>query len=397
VDANPRLAVIGAGFIIAVVLGAVMQKTHFCTMGAVSDWVNMGSCQRLRAWFLAMAIALLGVVIMEALSVVDLTATYPPYRSTQLAWLSHVFGGIMFGVGMTLASGCISRNLVRLGEGSGKALCVVIVIGLCVYGLNSTPLSTFAYWLHPLAIDLNRYGFTGQDLGSLFAAGLNTDPKTCRLAIGTVLGIITLILVLRLREFRYHFDAMLSGSVIGLSVLGGWYLTGGPWGQEWHAQVQGLDRPAIGIQSYSFVNPLGELLIYLGQPNNPLLLTFGVVVVIGIAVGALLHAAFKGQQLRWEWFSSWADFFRHLCGAFLMGVGGVLAMGCTIGQGVTGISSLALGSFLTLGAMILGSSTAMKVQYYQILYEDASWWDALLSGLVDLRLLPRTLRRLEAL
>jgi len=80
-----------------------------------------------------------------------------------------------------------------------------------------------------------------------------------------------------------------------------------------------------------------------------------------------------------------------------MGIGGVLAMGCTIGQGITGISTLALGSFLALGAIILGSATTMKVLYYKMLYEDASVFDALLSGWVDLHILPRSLRRLDAL
>ncbi|MEE4379153.1 MAG: YeeE/YedE family protein [Candidatus Competibacteraceae bacterium] len=373
-----------------------MHKTHFCTMGAVSDWVNMGSTQRLRAWLLAIAIALLGVTIIEGLGMADLTESHPPYRSVHLAWLAHLFGGLLFGVGMTLASGCISRNLVRLGEGSGKALCVVIVIGLCVYGLNNTPLTIIVQWLHSLAIDLNHYGFTGQDLGGLFAAGLDADPKTYRLVLGAVLGTGVLILILRSREFRHYSDAMLSGVVIGVGVVGGWYLTGGPWEQEWLAQAQGLNGQNAGVQSYSFVNPLSELLIYVRHPNNPILLTFGVAAVAGVIVGALLNAAFQ-RRLRWEWFSSWTDFLRHLSGAILMGVGGVLAMGCTIGQGITGISMLASGSLLTLGAIILGCAATMKVQYYQMLYEDASLWDALLSSLVDLRLLPRAVRRLEAL
>ncbi|MEZ5582268.1 MAG: YeeE/YedE family protein [Candidatus Competibacteraceae bacterium] len=392
------------GFVLAALLGAVMHKTHFCTMGAVSDWVNMGATQRLRAWFLAIAVALLGVVIMESLGAVDFTETHPPYRSTQFAWLSQLLGGILFGVGMTLASGCISRNLVRLGEGSGKALCVVIVIGLCVYALNDTPLSVFVQGLNAFSIELNRYGIAGQDLGSLFAAGLAADPKTCRLVIGLLLATVMLTLILSSREFRHHSNAVLSGSVLGLVVAEGWYLTGGLWGQAWPIHGQGSNGADGVAQSYSFVEPLGELPAYLGQPENPLLLTpenpllltFGVVTIIGMTVGALLHAVIN-KRFRWEWFSSWADFVRHLSGAILMGVGGVLAMGCTIGQGITGVSTLALGSFLTLGAMILGSAAAMKVQYYKMLYEDASLLDALLSGLVDLRLLPRAVRRLEAL
>jgi uncharacterized membrane protein YedE/YeeE len=118
--------------------------------------------------------------------------------------------------------------------------------------------------------------------------------------------------------------------------------------------------------------------------------------VVGVVAGALLHALLS-RRWRWEWFVSWDDFFRHIGGAVLMGVGGIVALGCTIGQGVSGVSTLALGSIISVGAMILASATTLKIQYYKMLYEQASWWDALLSGWADLHILPGSWRRLEAL
>ena len=111
-----HLQILGIVFITAVVMGAVANKTNFCTMGAVSDWVNMGDTGRLRGWFLAIAVATLGVALLEATgkAIVD-TSTFPPYRTPNLAWLRYVLGGFMFGVGMTLASGCGNKTLVRIG------------------------------------------------------------------------------------------------------------------------------------------------------------------------------------------------------------------------------------------------------------------------------------------
>lgn len=185
--------------------------------------------------------------------------------------------------------------------------------------------------------------------------------------------------------------------MVGLCVTGGWYLTGGPLGQEWIDSAGWADTPplGVGIQSYTFVNPAGETLVYLSDPANTLLLTFGVAAVFGMTLGAFVYALISGR-FRIEWFASWNDFFRHVAGAVLMGIGGVLALGCTIGQGITGASTLALGSFLALGAIILGSVITMKVEYYKIVYEDASWSATFLSTLVDLHLLPKSLRRLES-
>ena len=386
------------GFVIAMTLGVVVSKTHFCTLGAVSDWINMGDSARLRAWFLAMSIAMLGVLLLEGLEIVVFAETRPPYRSADFAWIRYLLGGLMFGVGMSLSGGCTTKNLTRLGNGNLKSLLVLLVVGICAYLMTKTDFYALAFhsWLQPLSINLSALDLPGQDLGSMLAAV--ADPQTIRLTVGGMLAVLILILVLASADFRRNRSLIFGGLLVGLCVTGGWYLTGGTWGQQWQEAITWMDEPpqGVGVQSYTFVNPMGELLAYLSQPNNTTLVTFGVVAVAGTFLGALLHALVS-RRFRLEWFASWADLLRHLLGAILMGIGGVLAMGCTIGQGITGVSTLALGSFMALGAIILGSATTMKVQYYKMLYEDASLLDALLSGWADLHLLPQSLRRLEAL
>jgi hypothetical protein len=212
-----------------------------------------------------------------------------------------------------------------------------------------------------------------------------------------VIAVIAIVLLFT-ADFRASREAWSSGLLVGLIVAGGWYLTGGPWGQEWLEAAEWLDQPPAGVavQSYTFVNPLGEMLDFLFQSGAPHLITFGMLGAAGVVLGAAAMALLSGSW-HLEWFASWGDFMRHMIGAALMGCGGVLAMGCTVGQGITGVSTLAVGSWLALISMILASATTMKIQYYKMLYEDASMLDAWLSGWADLCLLPASWRRLEAL
>ena len=395
-----HLEVLFGGFTIAAVLGAVAHKTHFCTLGAVSDWVNIGDKGRLCAWFLAIAVAIAGVTLLEGLGLVSFGETRPPYRSTGFAWARYLLGGLMFGVGMSLAGGCSTKNLIRLGSGNLKSLCVVVIIAVFAYLMTKTEFYAifFHSWLQPLSIEFRRFDIDAQDIGSLLAAPLAADPLTVRLILGALLSSLLVLLILRSRDFRNSLDNALGGITVGLCITGGWYLTGGPLGQAWQDAVAWMDEPplGVGVQSYTFVNPMGEGFAFLAQPASTQLITFGLMAVVGVLGGSFVYALFSGR-LQFEWFTSWTDFFRHVIGAALMGIGGVLAMGCTIGQGITGVSTLALGSFLALGAIILGSATTMKVLYYKMLYEDASVFDALLSGWADLHILPQSLRRLEAL
>ncbi len=303
---------------------------------------------------------------------------------------------------MTLASGCTTKTLIRLGAGNLKALVVFIVTGFFAFLMTKTDFYALAFhnWVQPLSIDLTRFNLSGQDLGNLLAPLFGTDDALLIRSIGGMIIVIAILLfILRTSGLRHNGQNWLGGIIVGLCVSAGWYLTGGPWGQAWIEASAWADEPplGVGVQSLTFVNPSGETLTWLADPGNFLLLTFGVVAVIGVLAGAFTSALSSGQ-LRLEWFISWADFFRHIVGAALMGIGGILALGCTIGQGVSGASTLALGSFLALGATVLGCAMiTLKVEYYRILYEDASLFHALVASLADLHLLPNSMRRLAAM
>ncbi|MHB1084480.1 MAG: YeeE/YedE family protein [Thiobacillus sp.] len=368
-------------FAIALVLGAVVNKTNFCTMGAVSDWVNMGDTGRFRAWVLAIAIGVLGVMVLEASGLIKLTSTFPPYRQNNLVWLENILGGVLFGIGMTLASGCTNRTLVRVGGGNLKSIVVLLVVAVIAYfminpfpGSDKTLYSTLFYpWTNPTTIALT----TQQDLGAML---FSHNVATGRMVMGGVIGVLLLGWVFKSADFRSSFDNILAGLVVGLVVVAAWYMTSNvmvsadgevmslqAFVQNWDFYAPaGAVRPAdagpLAAQSFTFVNPMGQTLGYVASGFKGTLLTFGIMAVSGVIVGSLLWALVS-RRFRIEWFASVSDFVNHVIGAALMGFGGVLAMGCTIGQGVTGFSTLALGSILAFAAIVLGSAVTMKVQY----------------------------------
>lgn len=382
--------VLGLVFCVALIMGAVTSKTNFCTMGGVSDWVNMGDTGRIRAWWLAIAVAITGLVLLQAAAIVSLPDnTLPPYRTTEFAWLRYILGGILFGVGMTLGSGCGSRTLVRIGGGNLKSVVVFLALGAVVYLMLTTQIFNVAFmsWIRPTSLDLSPFGIMGQDLGAIAGGIAGADLAWSRHIAGGALALMLFWLVLRSKEFRSNTDNLLGGAVVGLAVVAGWVITAGPLGAEWRDYAAfALDRPSrVGVQSFTFVSPVGDTLRYLAEPTRLALISFGVMAVFGVILGAFLYSVASGR-FRIEWFVSFQDFANHVAGGVLMGFGGFLAMGCTIGQGVTGTSTLALGSFLALGSMILGGALTMKVQYY--LLDEQGFWRALRLGLADLKLLP---------
>lgn len=403
-------------FAIALIMGAVVNKTNFCTMGAVSDWVNMGDTGRFRAWLLAIAVAVLGVAVLEHFGAAKPGAAFPPYRAGQLLWAEHLLGGLIFGVGMTLASGCGNKTLIRIGGGNIKSVMVFAVIALIAYfmvnpfpGTDQTLFTVlFYHWIRPLAIDLGA----SQDLGAVIVGG--DQVAVARLLIGGILGVGLLAIAFKSGDFRRSFDNVLGGLVVGLAIVVAWYVTSNVavradgdllslqgYVQQWDFYNQSTagkpaDSRPLAPQSFTFINPMGQTLGYAASGLKAAVLTFGVMTVAGVILGSLLWALVS-RNFRVEWFANARDFWNHLVGAVLMGFGGVLAMGCTIGQAVTGISTLAIGPFITFFGIVLGSALTMKVQYYKMVYEsEATFYKALVSALVDLRLLPPSLRKLEA-
>jgi uncharacterized membrane protein YedE/YeeE len=351
--------VTGGAFLLAFIFGAVGNKTRFCTMGAVSDWVNMGDTSRMRMWLLAIAVALLGASALHLAGVVDLSKSiYPGPRFT---WLSYVVGGLLFGIGMTLGSGCGSKTLIRIGEGNLKSLVVYVFLGIAAYMTLRGLLGAFRVGV------LEKASLTlpaGQDLPALL--GVN------RALIAALIGGALLAFVYSSRQFRSSFDYTLGGVVTGLVVVGGWYVSGhlGYLAEDPDTLQETFVRTNSGrMESFSFVAPLAFTLEYLMfWTDKSKVITYGIASAAGVIAGSAAYAL-ASRTFRWEGFRDAEDTATHVLGGILMGFGGIVALGCTIGQAVTGFSTLALGSIMTFISIVAGSALTMKVQYWRIARE----------------------------
>ncbi len=343
------------GFALAFIFGAVANKTNFCTMGAISDWVNMGLKGRFGAWILAIGIAVAGAQFLELTGLVAVSESI--YRTHNFGLVGYVLGGLMFGVGMTLAGGCGQRTLVRVGSGNLKSLVVFMVLALTAYmTLRGIIGALRVEWIEPLSIDLTEKGMAEQGLSTTVLGWLNIEPNNAWRWLFAVLASALFIgSALRIKELRTDFNNVLGGIVCGLAVVAAWFITG---------KLGYDDFDPVPIEGLSFVAPIGNSVSYL-MTYTGATITFAIATVFGVIAGSFVYAV-ATRTFRIETFNQRADMINHLVGGALMGIGGVLALGCTVGQGVTGISTLALGSFIATLSIMFGSAITMRVQYHRL-------------------------------
>ncbi|MBE7420272.1 MAG: YeeE/YedE family protein [Ideonella sp.] len=342
--------------------GAVAHKTNFCTMGAVSDVVMMGHWGRLRMWLLAIAVATLGVGVLAYTGRVDFARSV--VQRPNLSWLSLLVGGACFGVGMTLAGGCANRNLIRLGGGSVRSLVVLVFIAIASYMTLKGLFGQWrATWLDPVSINLAELGWQDQSLATALARSTGIAPRAASLLAAGAVAAALLVFVFRDPRFRRNRQQVVGAVALGALVTAGWFLSGHIGFGE---NPDTLEDVYFGTnsrlaESLSFVGPLAyglELLLL--WTDRSLHMTFGVACAAGVAVGSAVYAL-AARRFRWEGFASLGDLRNQLVGAVLMGFGGVTALGCTIGQGISGISTLAIGSFIAVLAIIAGSASMLWI------------------------------------
>lgn len=363
--ADRATTVIWLAFAIGLVFGAVASGTRFCSMGAVADIATLGDWGRMRMWLLAIALAILGTAVLHETGLIDVDRSI--YRGHNLTWLSHLAGGLCFGFGMVLASGCGARTLVRIGAGSVKAVVVFIVLALVASMSMRGVLAVFRVEvLEPVALHLPD----GPGLPELVAnLGLTPGPAPALCAALLGGGLLAAVL---LGRPRLAAAQILGGATVGALVVAGWYVSGhlGHLAEDPETLQEAYLATNSGrMESLTFVAPQAytlELLMLWSDSSRKL--SFGIALALGVIAGSTLWALVT-RQFRWEGFRDVADLVRHLAGGALMGFGGVTAMGCTIGQGITGVSTLALGSFITLLAIVAGAAATLKYEYWRLMRE----------------------------
>jgi uncharacterized protein len=355
--------VLWATFILSATFGGIAQRTHFCTMGAVSDVVNMGDWARMRQWGLAVGVAMIGFAALSFAGVIDPAKTL--YASNRLIWLSALVGGAMFGFGMVLASGCGSKTLVRIGGGSLKSLVVFVVMAVAAFAtLKGVTAVLRVATVDKVALDMAA----GTSLSQWASAALGIKLPLAGLIVGGGLGIALALWALVPKDFRTA-NNLLAGLGIGSIIVAMWWVSGALGFVAEHPetlQEAFLATNSGRAEALSFVSPVAytlDWMMFFSDKNK--LLTVGIVSVPGVVAGSAL-SALTMRTFRWEGFGSVEDVANHLVGACLMGVGGVTAMGCTVGQGLSGISTLSAISFIAVAAIIAGAVAAFKYQIWRV-------------------------------
>jgi uncharacterized protein len=341
VSAIPNIVNI-AGALIGIVFGAAGLLSGFCLTTGLRNWWTKGDGIRIRTFALALAIAIAGTQALAAVGLVDLGQSI--YLQPSFSAALILFGGLLFGYGMVAANACVSRALVLLGRGNLRSLIVVIIVGLTAQmtlkGLIAPARLAFLHWsqttLQTVALP---------DLIS--AHGLAGSPA--RLAATVLVDVVLLLFALGHASFRRSTGQIAAAIIIGLLIPAGWFVTG-------YLGADPFNPAPVG--SITFVAPSADSLQYV-MFSTGTALSFGVALVAGVLVGSFVTALLT-RRLEWEGYGSARHMLRSIGGAVLMGSGGAMAYGCTIGQGLTGLSTLALPSAVAATGILLGAAAALR-------------------------------------
>jgi len=327
-----------AGGVTGIAIGAAARADRFCPLAALERHWDANDSSGLRSWVLAATVAIVATQALLLTGAIDLQRSF--YLSPNFGWTGAILGGLAFGFGMALVGTCGFGALVRLGGGSLRSLVVLIVLGLSALAAQRGVIAQLRVEVvDNLALDL---GFAGdQSLGSLVSAAVGADA---RLPVAVLVAGLLLLWVFSAASYRRKVGHIATATVIGLGITVGWIVTF--WGAR-HA------FEPVQLEAGSFVVPVGDTLMQ-AITYTGVLPDYGVGLVIGVAVGAAL-VAWRKKDVRWEACDDARELGRHIIGAFLMGVGGVFATGCTIGQGVSAASLLAVSAPVAMLSVAIGA------------------------------------------
>lgn len=319
---------------IGILFGVCAQATGFCLHRGLKEVWTGRSGYKLHAFAAALAVALAGTQLAYGQGLVDIGRSL--YLAPTISWLLLPLGGLLFGLGMGLANGCGARALVLLGQGNLRSLVVLLCLGIAAY-------ITLTGLLAPLRLYLAQ-------ISSLTLPAATLAPGLPRTVLVWTLAAGLLLFALSPRQSGQRLGDLLGGLVIGLLIVAGWLTTG------WLGNDPFEPQP---VTSLSFVAPVGDAIQYamIATGMSP---RFGIVLVLGVLIGSFLTALLRGR-LQLEGFESPRQMARYIAGGLLMGVGGILALGCTIGQGLTGLSTLAYSSFIAALALVAGARLALAL------------------------------------
>ncbi len=347
------ILVVWGAFLVGVFFGFVSEFSRYCARAALAEWApgNEGAQAaeigrpRTKQYLAAVLVALAGTQVLFASKNVDLAQSI--YWSVGIQPLALVAGGLLFGIGMVLAGGCVSRLLVLAASGNGRAVVTLLVTGIAGYATLRGILSYPRIWLEGAWA-------TGNSPGALYEAGAVSHLAVAGTIAALVLAALAVLVV------RTGARGVLTGALVGLAVTGGWAVTG----------IVGADEfEPTQLASLSFVAPAAETIQYLMIFTGDTI-RFSIALLGGVLLGAFVSALIGGR-LRYQGFLTEGSLVRYLAGGLLMGFGGVTALGCSVGQALTGVSTASLSSVIAMLAIAAGGYGAMAWQAHPQAAADA--------------------------
>jgi uncharacterized membrane protein YedE/YeeE len=337
----PELSV-SAGFAIGLAFGVVGLLSGFCLLSSLRDWWMAGDGRKIRSYAIALAAAIVGAQVLAGAGLIDIGKSLylQPSFSAPLLFA----GGLLFGLGMVLSNGCASRALVLLGKGNLRSLVVLIVIAvaaqMALKGLIAPARIAILQWTQttPAAVS-----------APAMLAALGFDGTLARIVATLIASGALVVFALSDRSFRRSYGNVAAGVAVGLLVTAGWFATG------WLAAD---DFNPVPLTSLTFIAPVADTLQY-AMLSTGLTANFGIALVSGVIAGSLLTSLLTGR-FSLEGYSSANHMVRSISGAALMGVGGAMAYGCSIGQGLTGLSTLGMPSLIAAAGIVAGAALGLR-------------------------------------
>jgi uncharacterized membrane protein YedE/YeeE len=334
--------VVVSGLVIGLAYGAVGLLSGFCLLSGLRGWWADGDGRLIRTYALALGIAIAATQLLAAGSVVDLGKSLylQPSFSAPLIFV----GGLLFGYGMVLSNGCGSRALVLLGRGNLRSFVVVIVLGIAAQ-------MTLKGLIAPARIAVLQMSQTSPKFVSLpvLLSTLGLSEAFARTLAASVIAGALIIFAFAHAPFQRAWGQIAAGLAVGLLVAAGWFVTG---------YLGADDFNPVAVTSLTFIAPIADTVQY-SMLSTGLTLNFGIAIAAGVFGGSLLTALATGR-FQWEGYTSPRHMLRSIGGAALMGAGGAMAYGCSIGQGLTGLSTLGLASFVAVGGILLGTAGGLR-------------------------------------
>ncbi|QBF32605.1 YeeE/YedE family protein [Thalassococcus sp. S3] len=323
-----------------VLLGLAARLGRFCTLGAIEDFLYGGSDTRLRMWALAIGVAVMGSFGLIGAGLLTDSETY--YLSIRWMPLASIVGGLMFGYGMAMAGNCGYGAIARLGGGDLRAFVIVLVMGVSTYVVLAGPLAPLRDLLfHQEAVTTDTPPGLAHHAAALTGLPLHW--------IGLATGTLICLFALSSSALREDRSAMFWSVIVGLAIVSGWA------GTNW---VFDNGFEALPVVSHSFSAPVGETILF-AMTGSARAVSFAVGSIAGVWLGAFVGSLLKGH-FRWEACEDPRELRRQIIGAGIMGAGAVIAIGCTVGQGLSAFSLLAFSAPVTFLAVFAGAALGLR-------------------------------------